>query len=114
MQVHKQERARDCLRLRRRGRWLRQFSNTVFVERRLRLREKAKRLRIGFSFRWPDDRVRAASGRALLSLPISRAAAAGIGSKLRTGGRARCPSRNCRTIQANEAIKLILGVGEPL
>src|SRR5438045_4882702 len=94
MQVHKQERARDCLRLRGRGRWLRQFSNTVFVERRLRLREKAKRLRIGFSFRWPDDRVRAASGRGLLSLPISRAAATGIGSKLRAGGSGRSPSRN--------------------
>ena len=59
--------------------------------------------------------VFAAPGRALLSLPSSRAAAARPDSELRRGAAcwACCPGF-IGTIQATEAIKLLTGIGQPL
>ena len=50
----------------------------------------------------------------VLSLPLRRAAAARTGAELRRGRRARRAARLIGSIQALEAIKLVLGVGTPL
>ena len=53
--------------------------------------------------------------RALLPLPLPRAAAAGHGPELRRGRRARRAVRvSIGSIQVNEAIKLLTGIGDPL
>ena len=52
--------------------------------------------------------------RPVLPLPLPPASAAGIGAELRGGRRAGRASRADRVSQAMEAIKLILGIGEPL
>ena len=56
-----------------------------------------------------------ATGRAVLPLPVSRAAAAGPRADVRGGRRARRAARaSSASIQAIETIKLILGIGESL
>ena len=58
--------------------------------------------------------VFADQGRAVLSLPVSRAAAAGLVPSCAEGGVLGVLPGVIGTIQATEAIKLILGIGEPL
>jgi len=51
---------------------------------------------------------------ALLPLPVPRAAPAGTGAFVRRRRRAGRAARDDRTIQATEAIKLLLGIGSSL
>jgi len=87
----------------------RYLSNDVCV-----FAKKAQRLRIGLSFRRPDNCVRAASWRTVLSLFVSGTAGAWLSPNCAQAGVLGVLPGIIGTIQANEAIKLILGVGEPL
>ena len=60
---------------------------------------------------WPtlDEGAR----RAVLPLPLPRAPAAGHGPQLRRGRRPRRAVRRIGSIQVNEAIKVLTGIGDP-
>ena len=107
------QRAADLRGLRRDRRRHRQLPDAVPRERRLRAAGQAERLRQHLPVRGPGVGVRD-EGRAVLPVPVSRAASAGAGAELRRGRRARRAAGIVGCIQANETIKLILGIGEPL
>jgi adenylyltransferase/sulfurtransferase len=107
------ERARDLQRLRHGGGRHRQFPDAVPGERCLCAAEQAERLRLHLPLRGTGHGVRD-RGRSLLSLPVSGAAASGPGAEL-CGRRSAGDSAGViGLIQATEAVKLILGIGEPL
>ena len=93
--AHQRERARDHRRLRHGGRRHRQFPHALPGQRRLRAAEEAERLRIDFPLRRPGHGVRV-SRRAVLSLPVSRAATSRPGSELRRRRRAGHSARHHR------------------
>ena len=73
----------------------RQLPDPLPGQRRLRAARQAERLRQHLPLRGPGVGVRR-QGRAVLSLPVSRAAAAGAGAELRRGRRARRAARHHR------------------
>ena len=81
--------------LRRHPRRHRQFPDALSGQRRLRVARQAERLRQHLPVRGPGVGVRRAR-RALLPLPVSRAAAAGTGAELRRRRRARRAARHHR------------------
>ena len=112
--AHVEERARHPPRLRRRARRHRQFSNTVSRQRRVRAAREAERLREHLPVRWSGVGV-CRQGRPVLSLPLSGAAAArGSCRAARKGACWACCPGVIGIIQATEAIKLIIGAGQPL
>ena len=86
--AHVEERARPVSRLRRHPRRHRQLSDALSGERRVRAAGQAERLRQHLPLRGAGVGVRRA-GRAVLPLPVSRAAAARPGAELRGRRRAR-------------------------
>ena len=93
--AHLRERARDHPRLRHRRRRNRQLPHPLPGERRLRAAGQAQRLRQHLPLRGPGLGL-LRQGRALLPLPLLRAAASGTGAQLRRGRRARRAARHHR------------------
>ena len=85
------ERAGDVRRLRRDRRRHRQLPHPLPGQRRVRPAGQAERLRLDLPVRRPGDGVLPAA-RAVLPMPLSRAAAAGPRAQLRRGGRAGHPA----------------------
>ena len=85
------QRARDVRRLRRDRRRHRQLSHPLPGQRRVRPAGQAQRLRLDLPVRRPGDRLLPAA-RAVLPLPLPRAAAARPRAQLRRGGRAGHPA----------------------
>ena len=93
---HQRKRARPHPALRhRRGRHG-QFPDALPDQRRLRAAQEAERLWLDLPLRGPGQRVRAAPGRAVLSLSLSRTAAARHGAELRRRRRAGRVARHHR------------------
>ncbi len=90
--AHVGERARDLSRLRRRRRRRGQLPDALSRQRRVRAARQAERVRQHLPLRRPGVGVRD-EGRPVLSLPLSRAAAARTRAELRGGRRARRAAR---------------------
>ena len=111
--VSRRERARHTRRIRRRSSTARTLRDALSRERRMRAARQAKRVWLDLPLRGPSVGL-LRRGRPMLSMPLPDAASAGVGAKLRRGRRARRAPGLVGTIQATEALKLILGVGDAL
>ena len=100
-------------RLRRHPRRHRHVRDALHAQRRGRPRGHPGRPRVGLPVRGPADGLQAVRG-PVLSLPLSDAAAARAGARLLGRRRARRGARRMGLLQATEALKVLLGIGDPL
>ena len=100
-------------RLRRDRRRGRQLPHPLPAQRRLGAAAQAGRLSLDPQLRRPDLDLRPLRG-ALLPLPLPDPAAGRAGAELLGQRRARRDGRDDGPLQANEVLKLVIGIGEPL